>query len=165
MMVAPTTNELKIFPDNASATEHIRSTSAAQNHIHRDAARTILVVGLPEDVFDAVAAEFDKAGFTVTHVRTAGEAYAKMACIAPCVIIANVELPDESGWLLAGKTGLSHPLTCIWLWDDSESSNCDEWAELISAEPIIHNAAELYRKAAQLCGDYDTCRISTFERI
>ncbi len=98
--------------------EHLLQTA-------RNIEPTIAVVVESDDpIFRSVASGLVASGMRVLRAQTAVEAMAKCVQHDADLVVANVHLEDQSGWLLAAKLRWIDPSVSVWLyqtrWSDYE---------------------------------------------
>ena len=98
--------------------EHLLQTA-------RNVEPTVAVVVEPDDpTFRSVASGLVTSGMRVLRARTAVEAMARCVQHDADLVVANVHLEDQSGWLLAAKLRWIDPSVSVWLyqahWNDYE---------------------------------------------
>ena len=69
----------------------------------------VLVVEYRDTVYHRLASDLDHAGLRVMRVYCASEGIIQYSMFRPDLVIANVELPDQSGWLLTAKLCVIEP--------------------------------------------------------
>ena len=112
--------------------------------------RNVLVVEYRDEVFTRLAADMSGAGLRVE--RAVGAAAASRVCVRwPAdLMVANVDLPDESGWLLTAKLRLATAMPRIWLYALRPSSRAAAMAEHLGADGFIAYEGDLCRLSAAI---------------
>lgn len=112
--------------------------------------RTVLVVEYRDEVFARLATDLTEAGLRVERavdVTDAAQAYLR----DPAELLAvNVDLPDETGWLVAAKLRLLSASPVIWLYASWPSSDAMAMAEYVGADRLIGYEADLGRLSAAI---------------
>jgi len=85
---------------------------------------TVLLVEYRDEVFARITTDIAEFGFHVVRATSAREPMQFCGTNEPVLVVANVDLPDHSGWLLAGKLRFVDRHNRIWLYQ-TESSNYD----------------------------------------
>jgi hypothetical protein len=76
-------------------------------------------------------------GYTTALAQTAAEATDRVRRHQPGLIIANVSLPDESGWLFVNKLRIHDRRTPVWLFGRTPNLRLYRWAEFSLVERLI----------------------------
>ena len=104
---------------------------------------TALLVEYRDEVFARVAADMDEAGFRVVRATSATEALKLCGTCEPALVVANLVLPDQSGWLLAGKLRFIDGRIRVWLYQP-QSSRCDEgMARYLQVDEVFDYGGDL----------------------
>ncbi|VAX37222.1 hypothetical protein MNBD_PLANCTO02-3235 [hydrothermal vent metagenome] len=111
--------------------------------------KTFLVIG-NQQLYDWILVHFDLEEIIVQHVSTASEAYQSMMEFPAELVISEIELPDESGWLLAAKLQISHSASQIWLHVDLETATNNRWSGMTSIAPLVCTET-LFQPALKKC--------------
>ena len=77
-----------------------------------------------DEVFARIATDMAEFGLRVVRAKSAREAMQFCGTHEPVLVVANVDLPDNSGWLLASKLRFIDRHNRIWLYQ-TQSSNYD----------------------------------------
>jgi len=85
---------------------------------------TAVLVEHRDEVFARIATDMAEFGLRVVRAKSAREAMLFCGTHEPVLVVANVDLPDHSGWLLAGKLRFIDRHNRIWLYQ-TQSSNYD----------------------------------------
>ena len=98
----------------------------------------------PDSVLSGrLSAVLSAAGLKVERVTDAGAAYERLRRSPAGLVVSNVRLPDESGWLLAAKLRLSSPRPRVWLHSVDRQPWEVPFAAFIGAERLIRDRDEL----------------------
>lgn len=76
-------------------------------------------------------------GYTTALAQTATEATDRVRRHKPGLIIANVSLSDESGWLFVNKLRIHDCRTPVWLFGRTPNLRLYRWAEFSLVERLI----------------------------
>jgi len=110
----------------------------------REIERPTAVVAEPRDeVFARLATDMAEAGMRVVRAKTAVQAIRHCASYQPTLIVANLELPDQSGWLLAGKLRFVDPAIRIWLYQPQASPYEKGMARFLKVEELLEYGGDL----------------------
>ena len=116
----------------------------------------MLLVEYRDEVFARLAADLAAAGLRVERASSAAEASRRYASRPADLLVAEVDLPDHSGWLLASKLRLAHPGVQIWVYTPWSSAVEVALANFVGAEELIDYGGDLWRLTAELLGRLDT---------
>ena len=120
---------------------------------------TVLVAEHRDDVIAGVAAQLRGGGLRIVRARNGFEAMKQYGLCAPRLVVANVALPDHSGWLLAGKLRFVDPDRRIWLYQSRTSATDVAKARFLEVEELVEYADDPRRLARAildcLAGAYD----------
>lgn len=116
----------------------------------------ILLVEHRDEVFARLAADMAEGGFRVIRATTAHEAvehylrhYVKHLFT---LVVANVDLPDQSAWLLAAKLHLVDPTAVIWLYEPARSNIHAAMARFLRVDELFAYAGDLLGLADAVAG-------------
>jgi ActR/RegA family two-component response regulator len=116
----------------------------------RSRRRTVLLVEPRDEVFARLAADITAAGIRVDRALSAAEASRRYALRRPHLMVAEVDLPDESAWLFAGKLRVADPGARIWIYTPWSSAVEVAMANFVGADELIEYGGDLWRLAAEL---------------
>lgn len=102
-----------------------------------------LLVEHRDEVFARIATDLAEAGMRVLRARTVVEALTLSVSREPMVVVANVDLPDQSGWLLAGKLSFIDPTIRIWLYQPKRSDYDVGLAEFLQVQELFEYGGDL----------------------
>jgi CheY-like chemotaxis protein len=106
--------------------------------------RPIAVVAEPRDeVFARLAMDIAAAGMKVVRAKTATEAIRHCATYQPTLIVSNLDLPDQSGWLLAGKLRFIDPDLRVWLYQPRTSPYEKGMARFLKVDELLDYGGDL----------------------
>ncbi len=139
-------------PRNFSITEST-STSKAQSvsrakpeEDHCDAAQrqpTALLVEHRDEVYARIATDMAETGMHVIRAKSAVEALKLFGRCAPTHVVANLDLPDQSGWLLACKLRFCQPDIQVWLYQADSSSYSGTMAKYLQINEVLNYGGDL----------------------
>jgi len=98
-----------------------------------------LVVEERDRFFAAIATPLVSARFQVVRATTSDMAHAHFDNDSPDLIVANCELPDESGWLMASKWCLGGKAYEVWLYQSSPAAFDDHWQRFTKVEHLFYH--------------------------
>lgn len=107
--------------------------------------KRVLLVEHRDEVFDRLAVDLVSIQFHVTRAFTASAASRRFAACPSDLMIAHVDLPDESGWLLAAKLRLVFPTARIWLYTAHPSALDRNRARYLGVARLMHYGGDLLR--------------------
>ena len=103
----------------------------------------ILLVEHRDEVFVRLAADMAEKGRRVIRATTAYEAVKHYAKQPFTLVIANLDLPDQSGWLLAAKLHLVDPTAAIWLYEPAWSNRHAAMAKFLRVDALFAHGGDL----------------------
>lgn len=112
--------------------------------------KSVLLVEYRDEVFVRLSADLAEAGLLVERVCTGHGVRRHFARHRPALVIANMDTPDESGWLLASKLRLGSPATRIWLYAPRSPSPADQHFARFLAVELVHYPGDLISLAANI---------------
>jgi len=110
----------------------------------------VVLVEHRDEVFDRLAADLASIPLRIARALNASVASRRFARNPSDLMIANVDLPDESGWLLACKTRLVFPTARIWLYTAHPSALDRARARYLGVARLIHYGGDLLRLGGKL---------------
>lgn len=102
----------------------------------------VLVEGGDEE-FARLATDFSTGGMNVLRARTASEALCLCGACLPGLVVANLALQDQSGWLLAAKLRFVDPNVPIWLYQPHSSRRDQSMAKMLQVEELLDYRGDL----------------------
>jgi hypothetical protein len=103
-----------------------------------------------DEVFARLCADLAEAGLQVERVCFGHNVRQHFARHRPELVIANMDTPDESGWLLASKLRLGAPATRIWLYAPRCPSPADQhFARFLTVE-LVQYSGDMLSLAAKI---------------
>lgn len=116
-----------------------REGKAVMTHqITEQGLRPRLLLAYADSAFAAAAVRrFRRLGWEAHLVASAEEVQRLVETYAPEVLVLDVELPDESGWLTSAKVALSHPRQRIVLLTAERADAQRERAAQVGAAAIV----------------------------
>ncbi|MBI2827213.1 MAG: response regulator [Planctomycetia bacterium] len=110
----------------------------------------ILVVENRDDFFVGLAQVVASMGVRVERAAGAAEATRRLQREEPDLILANCELPDESGWLMVSKWCLTRMPKRVWLYQARPAVFDHNWIELTKVERILYYGDDVLGLANQV---------------
>lgn len=120
-------------------------TSCAAIHAFPAKLKAVLLVEHRDEVFARLAADLALIQLQVIRAFNASAASRRFAACPSVLMIANVNLPDESGWLLAAKLRLVHPTAGIWLYTAYPSARDRDGARFLGVACLFAYGGDLLR--------------------
>ena len=119
------------------ASESICETSSDSISQHANDAPAVLLVEHRDEVYARLAADLADADLEVTRATTAFQALAVYARRPYDLVVANLDLPDQSGWLLAAKLHFIHASVNIWLYEPRKTPCHVSMAKFLRVDAIL----------------------------
>lgn len=98
---------------------------------------TVLVVEYRDEVFHRLEADLGWAGFRVTRAYCASEGIIQYFLFRPDLVVANVDLPDQSGWLLTARLCVTEPRPHVWRYKSIATRADAARAGFLGAEELL----------------------------
>ncbi len=105
---------------------------------------TILLVEYRDEVFARVATDLAEFGARVVRAKTATEALILVETRKPVLIVGNVDLPGQSGWLMTAKLRLFDHHTRVWLYRQQPSNYGEEIAAFLDIDALLADHGDLF---------------------
>ncbi len=112
--------------------------------------RRVLVVEFRDEVFSRLSADLEAAGMEVERASSAAEASRRYARRPADLLVVEVDLPDETGWLLASKLRLAEPEVRIWVYTPWSSAVEVALANFVGVDELINYGGDLWRLRDEL---------------
>ena len=103
----------------------------------------MLIVEFRDLVFNRLAADFSLVGIRVVRARCGFEAMVQFKMIRPQIVIANVDTPGQTGWLLAAKIRLVEPSPHVWLYKPKRTATDVTMANFVGVEELLDYGNDL----------------------
>ncbi len=110
----------------------------------------LVLVEHRDEVFARIAADLRAAGMRVTRAESATEALQLCDARAVTLIIASVNLPDQSGWLFAAKLRLVDRDTPVWLYQPRSTGHEKEMADYLQVDELVDYGGDLLRLSRKI---------------
>lgn len=110
----------------------------------------VLVVEHRDDFFGSLASDLKSEGFRVERAASAADTAHRLRDTIPDLILANCELPDESGWLMVSKWCLTKTPKRVWLYQAWPAAFDQDWVELTKVEQILYYGETVRTLADQI---------------
>ncbi len=100
-----------LIPGKINMAARTSNNGSHTSAIASAAGRDLAIIVEPSDrIFANLAEELRNRGLRVMHARTAAQGLALCVDSKPDVLAANVDAPDQSGWLLVAKLSMTDQL-------------------------------------------------------
>lgn len=109
-----------------------------------------LVVEDRDDFFSGVANSLAAAHFGILRATSADAAHAHLEIHSPDLILANCELADESGWLMASKWRFGGTNRRVWLYQCSPAALDEDWRRFTKVEKLFYHEEDVACLAGQI---------------
>lgn len=103
----------------------------------------MLIVEFRDLVFNRLAGHFGLAGIRVIRARCGFEAMVQFKMIRPQFVVAAVDTPGQSGWLLAAKIRLIEPAPHVWLYKPKRTATDVAIANFVRVEELLEYGGDL----------------------
>ncbi len=105
---------------------------------------TILLVEHRDEIFARIATDLAEFGMRVVRAKTATEALQLVETYKPVLLVGNVDLPGQSGWLLTAKLRLFDQRIRVWLYRHQASDYGHEIANLLDIDALLAHHGDLF---------------------
>lgn len=103
-----------------------------------------LLVEHRDEVFVRIATDMAEFGIRVVRAKSATEALKLCGTYKPALVVANVDLPDQSGWLLAGKMRFVNQRIRVWLYQTQSTSYDLGLVNFLNIEALLDYQGDLF---------------------
>jgi len=104
----------------------------------------VLLVEHRDEVFTRIAADLAKFEMRVIRAKTATEALILVDKHKPVLLVGNVDLPGQSGWLMTAKLRLFDIRIRVWLYRHQPSDYGQEIAEFLDLDALLAHHGDLF---------------------
>ena len=102
-----------------------------------------MLVEYRDEVCARIATDLAEWGMRVIRAQSAGEALRMCGRYDPFLVVANLDLPDQSGWLLAGKLRLVDRRIRVWLYQPRLSRHDKGMAKYLHVDALLDYGGDL----------------------
>ena len=118
---------------------------------------TVVLAEFRDEVYARLAADLAEVGLRVVRAATVDEALGLCEKMEPRVIVANLDLPDQSGWLLAAKLKLIDPEISVCLYQPRSSTDDMGMADFLQVEELLDYEGDMFRLSETIVGVMTDC--------
>lgn len=104
-----------------------------------------LVVEHRDEVFARIASDLSKMKARVARAVSATDAASMVASLSPDLVVANCELPDESGWLMVAKWQITRRPWRVWMYANYPNRYDAAWLGFSKVERIVYYRGDLWQ--------------------
>lgn len=104
---------------------------------------TALLVEHRDEVFARIATDIAQCGMRVIRATSAIEALKLFGTCQPTMVVANVDLPDQNGWMLAGKVRFIDSDVRIWVYQPASEPGDDGMAQWLEVDELLDYGGDL----------------------
>ena len=109
-----------------------------------DGCSTVLLVEHRDEVFARIAADMAEAGMYVARAESAEAALKLAGGCKPALLVANIDLPDQSGWLLAAQLPFVNPNIRMWVYQSASSASDEGMARFLHIDQLLEYGGDLF---------------------
>ena len=109
------------------------------------ALRRVLVVEFRDEVYASLQTLLHDAGISVSRADSSSIVAGLVSRLVPDLILINVEMPDESGWVISSKLRLQRQTQPVWLYLAQAPPFVSHWKKFSGAEEVIDYEGTLGR--------------------
>lgn len=111
---------------------------------------TVLLVEHRDEVFARLATDIAGFGIRVVRAKSATEATHLYEKYKPVLLVGNVDLPEQSGWLMTAKLRLFDRRIRIWLYRRQPSDYGQEIANFLNVDSLLSYQGDLLRLSERI---------------
>lgn len=125
------------IPSDESPKSQVRQESSGSTR------QTVLIVEYRDAVFDRLASAFRLIGMRVIRAMCGFEAMGQYMRTRPNLVVANINVPGQSGWLLTAKLRLVESTPHVWLYTSRITAANVSMAKFVQAEELLEYGGNL----------------------
>lgn len=130
----------------------------------------VIVVEARDQVFARLSSELIKIGKRVVRATSTDEALQLLTTLLDTeqyevLVLASTQLPDSSGWLLAGKIQLMTCETEVWLYQDEFTHYHDGLGTYLGVSELIEYGGQVSKLAGVVVELLSRLRIANRSRL
>ena len=129
--------------DTLQQAESLLRRATSRDEVPGPQPPTVLLVEHRDEVFARIATDLAACGTRVIRAASAADALKLCGRYEPTWVIANVDLPDQSGWLLAGKLRFVDRRLRIWLYQPRSTSYDQGVAHYLRVDELLDYGGDL----------------------
>jgi len=104
---------------------------------------TVLLVEHRDEIFARIATDLAEFGVRVIRAKTATGALKLVDRYKPVLLVGNVDLPGQSGWLMTAKLRLFDQRIRVWLYRQRASDYGQEIAKILNVHELLAHHGDL----------------------
>ena len=105
---------------------------------------TVVLVEHRDEVFARLAADIEQLGVVVVRAKSAAEALRLVSRCDSALVLANRDLPEQNGWVLADKLSQVAPHIEAWLYMPQVSMYAEILARFLKVTELLVHDGDLY---------------------
>ncbi len=144
-------------PNDAARLDGSYASTLEENAYQSVSLPTVLLVEHRDEVFARIATDIANGGVRVIRAKSATEALNLCVKKGPVLLVANVQLLDYSGWLMADKLRLVDRNIRVWLYQSRSSSYDRGLASFLDLEALLEYRGDLLSLSALIVSLIDNC--------
>lgn len=109
-----------------------------------DQFQTIILVEHRDEVFARLATDIERFGLEVIRAESVDSAMTIVRRCDSVLVIANRDLPDQNGWVLADKLNLTAPHIEVWLYMPTVSMYAEILARFLKVTELVTYRGNLF---------------------
>lgn len=102
-----------------------------------------LLVEDRDEVFARIATDVAESGMRVVRAKSATEALKLCGRYEPALVVANVDLPEQNGWMLASKLRFVDQKIQVWLYQPKSTSYSKGMADYLRVDELLEYGGDL----------------------
>lgn len=139
-------------PPRCSIPAEERAKSQAGQESSDQPRQSVLIVEYRDAVFDRLASTFRLIGMRILRAMCGFEAMGQYMRMRPNLVVANIDIPGQSGWLLTAKLRLLEATPHVWLYTSRKTAASVSMAKFVKAEEMFELGGDLNRLTDTILG-------------
>ncbi len=120
------------------------NTLPKETKCEQESQPTLLLVEYRDEIFARIATDLAEFGVRVIRAKTATEALHLVETHKPVLLVGNVDLPGQSGWLMTAKLRLFDHRTRVWLYRHQSSGYGQEITKFLDIDALLVHHGDLF---------------------
>lgn len=116
------------------------------------ASLTVVLVEHRDEVFARLAADIERLGVVVVRAKSPAEALRLVSRCDSALVIANRDLPEQNGWVLADKLSQVAPHVEAWLYMPQASMYAEVLARFLKVTELLVHEGDLFSLSDAVAG-------------
>lgn len=135
--------QLLSVDDGEDRAEELIDTQLEDDQCESVEQPTALLAEHRDEVFARIATDMAEFGMRVIRANSAIEALKLFGTYQPTMVVANVDLPDQNGWTLAGKIRFIDSDVRIWVYQPQSEPEDEGMAKWLEIDELLDYGGDL----------------------